>query len=383
MKRFLAGATALVLVTLAAQADAASGTATRAWQFKDAAPAALELDNLIGDVRVERGTAAGFYVSVVVTTEADTSAEAQALAEAVEFRSHDSGADSSFAVVLPAERFPRIYYHEVHQGWFAGRASVEYLGERRRLTGDRDEGQVVRVDILVRAPAGSKLAVRNIFGDSTADGISGEVSLEGTGGQLAARNGDGRARLDSGSGPVEVSAWSGEVVADTGSGAIRVRDCRCRIKADSGSGAVHVTGGEGELDADTGSGTVSAEDFKGSVRADTGSGAVRIVGSSGATEVAADTGSGSVSVSGDLSALQRLHLDTGSGGIEVEATAWPSMELVVDTGSGGVDIDVPGAEVSRDEDRHYVVRVGGGGFRGKIDTGSGSVRLRTAAAAAH
>ena len=380
MKRFPAGSGALALMMLVAQADAATGTATRAWQFKDATPAALELDNLVGDVRVERGEAAGFYVSVRVTTEADTAAGAQALADAVEFRTRDSGADSSFQVVLPEERFPRIYHEEVLQGWFAGRASVEYLGERRRLTGDREEGQVVRVDILVRAPAGSKLAARNIFGDSTADGFDGELSLDGTSGRLAARNGSGRAKLDSGSGPVEVSAWSGEIVADTGSGDVAVHDCRCRIKVDTGSGAVNVTGGEGELAADTGSGSVSADGFMGPVRADTGSGAVRIVGSSGATNVNVDTGSGSVRVSGDFSALRQLRVDTGSGSVDLEATAWPPMELVVETGSGGVDVEVPDAEVFRDEDRRQVVRVGSGGFRGMIDTGSGSVRVRTIAA---
>ena len=35
---------------------------------------------------------------------------------------------------------------------------VDYLGERIRLTGDRDEAPAVRVNLLIRAPAGAKLS---------------------------------------------------------------------------------------------------------------------------------------------------------------------------------------------------------------------------------
>jgi len=63
--------------------------------------------------------------------------------------------------------------------------------------------------------------------------------------------------------------------------------------------------------------------------------------------------------------------------VTLESGAWPAMELVVDSGSGGTSIDVPGASVTLDDDRRSVVRVGEVGFRGVVDTGSGSVRIRT------
>jgi len=382
MRTMLAGAAAAAFFLVAVQADAATATATRAWQFKDADPAALELDNLVGDVRIERGTAGGFYVSVKVTAEGKTQQEAQDIADAVEFNARDAGSSSAFQVLLPASRFPVIYRQGAPEGWFAGRMNVEYLGEKRRITGDPDEGVQVRVDILVRAPVDARLGVRNVFGDATAEGFSGELRLDGSSGRLASANGTGRLDLDSGSGPVEVAVHSGEVSADTGSGPVTIRDCQCRISADTGSGSVSVRGGEGELDADTGSGGVTVTDFKGSIRADTGSGGIKVSGLSGATELVADTGSGGVHVAGDLSALRRLDIDTGSGGVTLEASAWPAMELVVDTGSGGTDIDVPGANVRLDDDRRSIVRIGEGGFRGIVDTGSGSVRLRTVPAAA-
>jgi hypothetical protein len=377
MRSIHAGAAVAALFLVTAQAGAATATVTRAWQFKDADPAVLKVENLVGDVRIQRGTAAGFEVSVEVTAEAKSDREAREIADAVEFNANDAGSSSAFQVLLPEARFPMIYRQGAPDGWFSGRMYVDYLGERRRITGDPDEGVSVRVDILVRAPAGARLDVRNVLGDAAADGFAGELRLDGASGRLASMNGSGRLDLDSGSGPVEVSVHSGEVRADTGSGSVSIRDCACRIAADTGSGSVSVTGGEGELDADTGSGGVSVADFKGSVRADTGSGGVRVSGLSGATELVADTGSGSVRVDGDLSGLRRLDIDTGSGSVTLEASAWPAMELVVDTGSGATAIDIPGATVELDDDRRSVVRVGEGGFRGVVDTGSGSIRIRT------
>ena len=371
----LAAVAALLLAT--AQADAATATATRAWQYGDGSPATLKVENLVGDVRIEPGTAAGFHVSVEVTAEAASEREAREIVDEVGFNAKDAGSSSVFQVLLPASRFPMIYRAGAPEGWFDGRMYVDYLGERRRITGDPDEGIRIRVDIVVKAPSDARLDVRNVLGDTAADGFSGELRLDSASGEVASTNGSGRLELDTGSGPVEVRAHNGEIRADTGSGSVKVQDCQCRISADTGSGSVSIRGGEGELDADTGSGGVTVTDFTGSIRADTGSGGVKVSGSSGATALVADTGSGSVRVAGDLSALRRLDIDTGSGSVTLESSAWPAMELVVDTGSGGTSIDVPGASVTLDDDRRSVVRIGEGGFRGVVDTGSGSVRIRT------
>jgi len=384
MREILAGcAIAIVLSAATATSEAATATLQRAWQFKEAQPAALRLQNFIGDLRIERGESAGFHVSVTVTAEADSDAGARSIAEAVEFRTSDAGASSSFEVVLPESRFPILYHRGAPQGWFGTRMYADYLGEKRRVTGDAAEGVRVRVDILVRAPAGARLDASNIFGESLAEGFAGELRLDGASGRLASRRGEGRVELDSGSGEVEVTTHSGEVSADTGSGPVVIRDCRCRISADTGSGSVTIEGGEGGIDVDTGSGGIAVKGFRGPVRADTGSGGVRATGLSGVSEFIADSGSGGVTASGDLSALRRLSIDTGSGRVILESSAWPAMELVLDAGSGGVQVDVPGAEVRLDEDRRSVVRTGQGGFRGHIDTGSGSISVRTTAATAN
>ena len=374
MKTFLHATAAAALIVAGLPASAATATATRAWQFKPESVAGLEVRNLIGDIRVERGTEPGFNVTARVSVEAESQAEADRLIKLIDFRTRDTGAGSRFYVVLPKKHFPKLY-HEQGSGVWWGWMYVEYLGERIRLTRDHDEAPAVRVDLVIRAPAGAKLDVDNVFGDQVAQGYSGELRLDGGSGALRSTGGDGRLDLDSGSGPVEVRGHHGRVNADTGSGEVTIVDCECEILADTGSGAVAIRGGSGRLYADTGSGSVTIEDFHGRIGADTGSGSVHAQGIANVDELDVDTGSGSVTAEGDLSALRRLRVDTGSGSVRLRSSAAPSIEIRVDTGSGHVDIDAPGASVHRSEDDVWTVRAGAGAGSGIIDTGSGSVTL--------
>ena len=357
MRSILLAGAALAALTATSAVAAATGTLTRSWQYPDTTTS-LEVDNLIGDVRIERAQAGGFAVSVAVTTEAATQADADALAAAVEFLAPTT-ARAKFQVLLPEARFPRIYWREAPTGWFAGRTYVDYLDQRRRLVGDPEEGARVRVDIVIKAPADSKLEVSNVFGDVVAAGFIGDLEIEGKRGSLRAIACSGQVELDTGSGAVEVEGHNGKILADTGAGNVRVRSS------------------EGSLDVDTGSGNVTVEGFSGSVRADTGSGGVDIRRLAGAGELKVDTGSGGVRIDGDLSSVKRLDIDTGSGGVRIDAAAWPSMTLVVDTGSGGIQADIPGVESRGDDPGRRVLKIGDGSGAGLIDTGSGSVILRT------
>jgi hypothetical protein len=364
------------LATLAAAlpALAATATQTRAWAYKSDAAAGLEVRNLMGDIRVERGTDAGFHVTAEATVEAGTQAEADRLVRAIDYRTSDVGAGSRFDVAFPKEQFPKIFHSGGPGGWW-GVMYVEHLGERIRLTGDARDAPKVRVDLVIRAPAGAKLDVRNVFGQSVAEGYSGELRLDGSSGLLRSTRGEGRLELDNGSGDVEVAGHQGRVSADTGSGSVDIRDCDCEIDADTGSGTVEVRGGSGVLRADTGSGRVIVEGFKGAIAADTGSGAVRAQDVSDVTELNVDTGSGSVTVEGDLSAARRLRIDTGSGSARLHLKGAPSMQIVIDTGSGRVDVDAPGATVRESKGGVWTVKIGDGAGSGVIDTGSGSVEL--------
>lgn len=374
MRTTIRAAMALVLMATCLPAMAATATLTRAWQFKTDATAGLEVRNLIGDIHIERGTDAGFHITATATIESGTQGEADALAHAIDYRTRDIGAGSRFDVAFPKEQFPKLYYAKGPRSWWSA-MYVEYLGQRIRMTADPDEAPKVRVDLLIRAPAGAKLNVSNVFGESVALGYSGELSLDGSSGALRSTGGEGRLLLDNGSGDVEVSGQKGRVSADTGSGSVTIKDCSCEIDADTGSGSVEIRGGSGILRAETGSGEVTVDGFSGAIAADTGSGEVRARRVSNVAVLDVDTGSGSVSVDGDLTALKRLRVDTGSGSVRLESAGAPSMEIVIDTGSGHVDVNAPGATVKESEDGVWTVRLHDGSGSGIIDTGSGGVDI--------
>ena len=373
MKKIYRVTAALALLGASLPALAASATVTRAWQFKPEANAGLKVRNLVGNVRVERGTTPGIHVTANASVEAPSQAEADRLVKLIEFQSSDIGPGSRFDVRLSREHFPVIFWEEGPEGWFS-MSYVEYLGERIKFSGSRDKAPAVRVDLLIRAPEGAKLEVNNTLGDAAAQGFSGTLRLDGGSGRLSSADGEGSLELDSGSGEVTVAGHRGRVSADTGSGEVKITGCECEIAADTGSGSVDVRQGKGSLAADTGSGDIKVEDFAGSLAADTGSGSLRARGVKDVRRLVADTGSGDVEVEGDLSALTDLVIDTGSGAVSLRSSAQPSLEIRIDTGSGGVDVNASGATV-RETDDFTVVKIKDGGGRAIIDTGSGSVDL--------
>jgi len=222
MRTIIRAFTTVALLTACLPAMAATAVQTRAWQYKSDAAAGLQVRNLIGDIRVERGTDAGFHITATATIEAATQDQADALARAIDYRTRDVGAGSRFDVAFPKEQFPKIFYARGPGSWW-NVMYVSYLGERIRMTGDRDAAPAVHVSLLIRAPAGAKLSVKNLFGEIAAQGFSGELSLDGSGSPLRSVGGEGRLDLDSGSGDVEVAGHKGRVSADTGSGDVRMQ----------------------------------------------------------------------------------------------------------------------------------------------------------------
>lgn len=364
---------AFALLGASLPALAASVTVTRAWQFKPESNAGLTVRNLMGNIRVERGTAPGVHVTATTTIQADTEAEAKRLTTLIDYRTSDVGAGSRFDVRLPRKDFPNLYWEKGGWGWFT-LSYVEHLGERIRLVSDPDDAPMVRVDLLIRAPAGAKLEVNNTFGNAVAQGYSGTLRLDGGSGLLSSTGGEGELELDNGSGEVVVNKHRGRVSADTGSGSVKITDCECEIEADTGSGSVDIENGKGSVAADTGSGGVQVVGFAGDFAADTGSGSVRARGLTAVRRLAVDTGSGSVAVEGDLSALTDVAIDTGSGSVSLRSSAQPSLELRIDTGSGGVDVSAPGSSIRRVDDV-TIVRTRDGAGSGVIDTGSGRVEI--------
>ena len=119
MNQFFRATAALALLAASLPALAASATVARAFTFKPASNAGLKVQNLVGDVRVERGAGPGIEVAATTTVEAATEDEAKRLAGLVDFRSKDVGPGSRFDVRLPPEHFPKVYWQDGASHWWA------------------------------------------------------------------------------------------------------------------------------------------------------------------------------------------------------------------------------------------------------------------------
>ena len=100
MSKIFRATTALAMLAASLPALGASATATRSWQYKPESNAGLAVRNLIGDVRIERGSQPGFHVTARTTIEAESQAEAERLVKLVDFRTADVGVGSRFDVRL-------------------------------------------------------------------------------------------------------------------------------------------------------------------------------------------------------------------------------------------------------------------------------------------
>lgn len=222
----------------------------------------------------------------------------------------------------------------------------------------RGGGLDAHANLRVSVPEGQRVAIYLAVGRITASNVDGHVLLDTHAGGVTARDMTGYLNIDTGSGSVELDGMDGDVLIDTGSGRVRVADV-------SGS----------EVEIDTGSGSVSAEAISARrIVIDTGSGGIRLLRSS-ARDVTLDTGSGSVEaeIAGDI---DQLIADTGSGGVTLRLPASLDATFDVDTGSGGISIDYP-IDVTHRSRSELRGSVGSGSGRIVVDTGSGSVRIRS------
>lgn len=220
------------------------------------------------------------------------------------------------------------------------------------------DGLEAYADLDIAVPPGQRIAVALAVGEISATNVNGHLVL------------------DTQAAPVSATGIRGSLTVDVGSGAVDVRDVEGDVNIDTGSGGVDVTGVNGrDLLVDTGSGRVEASEVSVSdLNIDTGSGSIRASRVT-ARSVRLDTGSGSIELeaSGDL---DRIEIDTGSGGVTVTVPESYGARVVIDTGSGAIDLDMP-LQLQRWERTYVSGTIGDGRGRLTIDTGSGSVRLRS------
>ena len=232
--------------------------------------------------------------------------------------------------------------------------------DRLEVSGEDRGGLEVWVDLEILVPANVATRVRLAVGELEASDVAADIDLDTSSGSIRAENIRGNTRIDTGSGSVTARSIYGDLNIDTGSGRVDVEQVEGdEVLIDTGSGRVDVTDATARrLEIDTGSGSVTT---------------TRIT----ADNTNIDTGSGSVTL--DLLKLDggNHKIDTGSGGVTIMIPTNASVSIYAETGSGGINLDVPSArlhKMSRDE---IELEIGDGRAQLRIDTGSGSVHIRS------
>lgn len=239
---------------------------------------------------------------------------------------------------------------KIHVGhdWFSGNRQAE-VSEIEKNPPIRQAGDSIHIDYLnvhdisvdyeITAPADTKMRTHSGSGDQSIEGVHASLDMESGSGDMRLRDLDGEIHVHTGSGDVEAREVAGPLTAETGSGDIR-------LVSKGGDVRVH-----------TGSGTVELRGVNGSLQAETGSGDVTVVG--------VQTGTWEI----------RAH----SGNVELELPNDAAFDLDASTGSGELVVGRPVTMIIQGkvrEARHSVIgKVGGGGPRLTIHTGSGDVRI--------
>ena len=226
----------------------------------------------------------------------------------------------------------------------------------RKVVLSGKEGIEASADIRILVPKGKKLEVKWGHGDGTVSGVEASVAIDAASMPVTVTDAKGPLSVDIGAGRVTVNGASGSIAIDTGSGEVDLRD-------------VH----GGRIDVDTGSGEVTGQGLDSDpVSISTGSGEIRLV-EVRSDQVTLDSGSGEISIELNGS-MKELLVDTGSGDVTVLIPRGTGADLSVETGSGDIETNLV-VETRYRKRNELVGRIGTGGGRIRIETGSGNISL--------
>lgn len=227
----------------------------------------------------------------------------------------------------------------------------------RRVTIAANGGGLdARANLRIAVPSGRQVSVYLAVGEVSVTNVNGDL------------------HIDAASAPVTASGTRGELDIDVGTGPVQVTQSRGDLSVDTGSGGVTATDIRGEsVSIETGSGDVTASRLNSSqLSIDTGSGNIQVTGLT-APQVKLQTGSGSVTA--DLNGeVWNVDVETGSGDVTLKVPPTLAAEVDIETSSGDIETDFEVA-VTRHARDHMTGRIGEGGGKIAIESGSGGIKL--------
>ncbi|MBL0939565.1 MAG: DUF4097 family beta strand repeat protein [Gemmatimonadaceae bacterium] len=348
--------TALLALTLSSTAEAQTERRTLSGEH-------VAIYNIVGEVRLEPGSGRDVEVSVTMRG-----------ADAKRLRIDTRTVRGLPTLVIDYPEDEIVYRDNERSRWGSTDSRIREDGTWGSIEGSQSRrnwsdyrrikvkgsgsGLEAWADIVVRVPDGRAVDAFLMVGSLSANGVRGDVRLDGSAARVTAERITGVLNVDAGSGGVTLRDIRGPLLdVDVGSGGITLEDVRSdRCTLDTGSGTVTGT-------------NVSCADLS----ADSGSGGVRFTNASFST-VSVDVGSGGVSL--DLTSSPRsVSVESGSGGVTLSLPDNVNATLDIETGSGGITTDFP-IRTNRVERNSLRGTIGDGAGRISIETGSGSVRLK-------
>jgi len=312
--------------------------------------------NLAGQVRLEPGT--GSDVTVQVTRGGADAAKVKAV------QGKRDGVET-LRFIYPGDR---ILYGKSSNGsstqlrvrddgTFGDDHERNGKHDGRRVTiASNGGGLDARANLRIAVPSGRQVSVYLAVGEVLVTNVNGDL------------------HIDAASAPVTASGTRGELDIDVGTGPVQVTQSRGDLSVDTGSGGVTATDIRGEsVSIETGSGDVTASRLNTSqLSIDTGSGNIQVTGLT-APQVKLQTGSGSVTA--DLNGeVWNVDVETGSGDVTLKVPPTLAAEVDIETSSGDIETDFEVA-VTRHARDHMTGRIGDGGGKIAIESGSGGIKL--------
>ena len=227
---------------------------------------------------------------------------------------------------------------------------------RRVTIASSGGGLDARANLRIAVPSGRQVSVYLAVGEVSVTNVNGDL------------------HIDAASAPVTASGTRGELDIDVGAGPVQVTQSRGDLSVDTGSGGVTATDIRGEsVSIETGSGDVTASRLNSNqLSIDTGSGNIQVTGLT-APQVKLQTGSGSVTA--DLNGeVWDVAVETGSGDVMLKVPPTLAAEVDIETSSGDIETDFEVA-VTRHARDHMTGRIGDGGGKIAIESGSGGIKL--------
>jgi hypothetical protein len=312
--------------------------------------------NMAGQVRLEPGS--GSDVTVQVT---------RAGADAAKVKVAQSKRDGveTLRFIYPGNR---ILYGRMSNGSSTqlrvrddGTFSDDHDGDGKRegrqvTIASGGGGLDARADLGIGVPSGRQVSVYLAVGEVSVTNVNGDLHIDVASAPVNASNTRGELEIDVGAGPVKVTQSRGDLSVDTGSGGVTVSDVRGEsVSIETGSGDVSATNlNSNQLSIETGSGNIQVTKLT-------------------APQVSLETGSGSVSA--DLSGeIWNVKVETGSGDVTLKVPPTLAAEVDIETSSGDIETDFEVA-VTRHARDHMTGRIGEGGGKIAIETGSGGIKL--------